>query len=152
MLRVFNKQKPLTVVPVDNGISEWRTVWVPDTNQIDGVDYLKKNSDGKNQVLLLVYPQVGLEFTSKILKAYSTFLSPDITRQTHLLTFPTEGDTIICAGTQNSNGYTAFAKETIADWIAREMPVFEKVCQIPLPSFAAKDEALFAFQRKASWV
>lgn len=66
------------------------------------------------------------------------------------LTFATEGDTIICAGTQNSNGYTAFAKETIADWIAREMPTFEKVCQIPLPSFAAKDEALFAFQRKAS--
>ncbi|KAH0279686.1 hypothetical protein KCU91_g1546, partial [Aureobasidium melanogenum] len=131
MLRVFNKQKPLTVVPVDNGISEWRTVWVPDTNQIDGVEYLKKNNDGKDQVLLLVYPQVGLEFTSKILRAY-------------------KGDTIICAGTQNSNGYTAFAKETIADWIAREMPAFEKVCQIPLPSFAAKDEALFAFQRKAS--
>ncbi|KAI5255260.1 hypothetical protein E4T42_01916 [Aureobasidium subglaciale] len=130
MLRVFNKQKPLTVVPVDNGISEWRTVWVGDTNQIDGVDYLKKNADGKDQVLLLVYPQVGLEFTSRILKAY-------------------KGDTIVCAGTQNSNGYTAFAKETIADWIAREMPVFEKVCQIPLPSFAAKDEALFAFQRKA---
>ncbi|KAK6004431.1 hypothetical protein QM012_008293 [Aureobasidium pullulans] len=131
MLRVFNKQKPLTVVPVDNGISEWRTIWVPDTNQIDGVEYLRKNNDGKDQVLLLVYPQVGLEFTSKILRAY-------------------KGDTIICAGTQNSNGYTAFAKETIADWIAREMPVFEKVCQIPLPSFAAKDEALFAFQRKAS--
>ncbi|THX34848.1 hypothetical protein D6D10_07471 [Aureobasidium pullulans] len=131
MLRVFNKQKPLTVVPVDNGISEWRTVWVGDTIQTDGVDYLQKNADGKDQVLLLVYPQVGLEFTSKILKAY-------------------KGDTIICAGTQNSNGYTAFAKETIADWIAREMPVFEKVCQIPLPSFAAKDEALFAFQRKAS--
>lgn len=72
MLRVFNKQKPLTVVPVDNGISEWRTVWVPDTIQIDGVDYLKKNADGKDQVLLLVYPQVGLEFTSRILKAYST--------------------------------------------------------------------------------
>ncbi|CAD0054690.1 unnamed protein product [Aureobasidium pullulans] len=131
MLRVFNKQKPLTVVPVDNGISEWRTVWVGDTIQTDGVDYLKENAEGKDQVLLLVYPQVGLEFTSKILKAY-------------------KGDTIICAGTQNSNGYTAFAKETIADWIAREMPVFEKVCQIPLPSFAAKDEALFAFQRKAS--
>jgi len=75
MLRVFNKQKPLTVIPVDNGISEWRTVWVPDTLQIDGVDYLKKNADGKDQVLLLVYPQVGLEFTSRILKAYSTLSS-----------------------------------------------------------------------------
>lgn len=62
----------------------------------------------------------------------------------------TEGDTIICAGTQNANGFTAFEKETIAEWMAREMPDFEKVCQIPLPSFAGKDEALFVFDRKAA--
>jgi hypothetical protein len=150
MLRTFNKQKPLTVVPVDNGISEWRTLWVADTIQVDGVDYLNKNDNGKNHVLLLVYPQVGLEFTSKILKAYS--MSNDIAFEYRKFTdhVVAEGDTIICAGTQNSNGYTAFAKETIAEWIAREMAEFSKVCQIPLPSFAAKDEALFAFQRKAS--
>lgn len=62
----------------------------------------------------------------------------------------TEGDTIICAGTQNANGFTAFVKETIAEWMEREKPDFEKICQVPLPSFAAKDEALFVFQRKTA--
>jgi len=59
------------------------------------------------------------------------------------------GDTIIVAGTQNANGFTAFAKETIAEWMAREMPDFEKILQIPLPSFAGKDEALFAFRKSS---
>ena len=62
----------------------------------------------------------------------------------------TEGDTVVCAGTQNANGFTGFATETIAQWMAREMPEFEKIVQIPLPSFAAKDEALFVFQKKKS--
>lgn len=53
------------------------------------------------------------------------------------------------AGTQNANGYTAFAKELLADWFVREMPDWEKVCQVPLPSFAGKDEALFVYERKA---
>ena len=52
------------------------------------------------------------------------------------------------AGTQNANGYTAFAKELLVDWFAREMQDWEKVCQVPLPSFAGKDEALFVFERK----
>jgi len=64
----------------------------------------------------------------------------------------TEGDTIIVAGTQNANGFTAFAKEAIGDWMAREMPHFDKVLQVPLPSFAGKDEALFIFQVKPSSV
>jgi hypothetical protein len=32
--------------------------------------------------------------------------------------------------------------------MAREMPSWEKVLQIPLPSFAGKDEALFIFEKK----
>ena len=59
------------------------------------------------------------------------------------------GSTIIAASSQNASGFTAFAKETIAAWIAREMPEWEKILQIPLPSFAGKDEALFAFEKKA---
>lgn len=58
------------------------------------------------------------------------------------------GTTIISAGAQNTSGFTAFAKETIADWMAREMTDWEKVLQIPLPSFAGKDEALFIFEKK----
>lgn len=59
------------------------------------------------------------------------------------------GTTIISAGAQNTSGFTAFAKETIADWMAREMTDWEKVLQVPLPSFAGKDEALFIFEKKS---
>lgn len=58
------------------------------------------------------------------------------------------GTTIIAASSQNASGFTAFAKETIDTWMARELPEWEKILQVPLPSFAAKDEALFAFEKK----
>jgi len=54
----------------------------------------------------------------------------------------------VSAGSQNASGFTAFAKETIAEWMAREMPEWNKVLQIPLPSFAGKDEALFVFEKR----
>jgi hypothetical protein len=44
-----------------------------------------------------------------------------------------EGRTVICAGSQNSNGFTAFASVTIAEWFEQEMPGWEKVAQVPLP-------------------
>ena len=59
-----------------------------------------------------------------------------------------EGTTIIAASSQNSSGFTAFAKETISDWMKREMLGWEKILQIPLPSFAGKDEALFVFEKR----
>jgi len=59
------------------------------------------------------------------------------------------GTTIISAGSQDTSGFTAFEKETIADWMARETPGWEQVLQIPLPSFAGKDEALFVFEKKS---
>lgn len=61
-----------------------------------------------------------------------------------------EGSTIVAASSQNASGFTAFAKETIAEWMSREMPGWKKIFQIPLPSFAGRDEALFAFEKEVS--
>ncbi|KAK4553722.1 hypothetical protein LTR86_009220 [Recurvomyces mirabilis] len=127
------KEKKLDVVAIDNGMSEWRTVWIGDTIEADGVKWLEQDKGGKDAVLLLVYPTVGNEFTSKMIKAYA-------------------GTTIISAGTQNASGFTAFATETIANWMAREMPEWSRILQIPLPSFAGKDEALFVFEKKANGI
>lgn len=79
MLRRFesNPKKKLTVIAVDNGLSEWRTVWIGDTIEADGHKWLQQNSGGKDGVLLLVYPVVGLHFTSKIIKAYSKLNTND---------------------------------------------------------------------------
>lgn len=126
LLRRLDHGNSVTVIPIDNGHSEWRTVWIGDTIATDGIKWISSN--GADKVLLMVYPQVSDDFTGKVIRAY-------------------KGDTIIVAGTQNSNGFTAFATETIDKWMSREMPAYQKVCQIPLPSFAGKDEALFAFIR-----
>lgn len=126
-----NPKKQLRVTAIDNGLSEWRTMWIGDTVKIDGAKWLQQNHGGVDDVLLLVYPMVGQDFTSKMLKAF-------------------KGTTIISAGAQNMSGFTAFKGETIADWIAREMPAWEKILQIPLPSFAGKDEGLFIFEKKDS--
>lgn len=60
-----------TMIPVDSGLSEWRTMWVGDTVQLDGVKWLNQHEGAKDDVLLLVYPNTGEEFTSKMIKAYS---------------------------------------------------------------------------------
>jgi len=126
----------LTVNPVDNMQSEWRVNWVDDTVISDGVQWLKKHKNGKDMVLLLVYPVVGGSigggseggFTRDLVKAY-------------------QGDTIAVVGTQNHNGYTGFKKWTMSEYMANEHKDWTKVVQIPLPSFGGKDEALFVFQR-----
>lgn len=126
----------LTVYPIDNELSAWRTTWIGDIIVTDGIRFLSKppvshkmlGSGARDAVLLLVYPQVSEDFTGKIIRAY-------------------EGNSIVVAGTQNENGFTAFKEETIATWMARERPDFKQLCQIPLPSFAGKDEALFIFRR-----
>ena len=80
MLRRFDSKKPLQVVPVDNGLSEWRTVWIGDTVNSDGVEWLQQHDHGKDVVLLLVYPQVGADFTGKVLRAYSESSTYFVTR------------------------------------------------------------------------
>lgn len=118
----------LKVDAVDNLQSEYRTLWISDTIVREGEKYLQSEKGSEDAVLLLVYPIVGLDFTTKILKCY-------------------EGRTITVAGTQNRNGYTAFEDRTIDEYITTEKPEFEKKVQIPLPSFAGKDEALFVFEK-----
>ncbi|KAL6824849.1 hypothetical protein V8C40DRAFT_244930 [Trichoderma camerunense] len=126
----------LTVYPVDNMQSEWRVNWVDDTVIMDGVQWLRKNDNGKDLVLLLVYPVVGGgigggtegSFTRGLVNAF-------------------QGDTIAVVGTQNGNGYTGFKNMTMDVFMEQEHPEWTKVVQIPLPSFAGKDEALYVFQR-----
>lgn len=69
--RMGDLKKPVLVTPVDSGLSEWRTTWIGDTVVSDGVKYLQQHEGAKEQVLLLVYPQVGLDFTENVLRAYS---------------------------------------------------------------------------------
>ncbi|KIW34568.1 uncharacterized protein PV07_01345 [Cladophialophora immunda] len=123
----------LDVVAVDSGQSRWRSVWIPDTHVADGVQYLRKRAGCPHALLLLVYPVVGGggggEFTRRVLDAYA-------------------GDVVCVAGTQNGNGYTGFRDMMVDEYMAqRPGPRWEKVAQVPLPSFAGKDDALFAFRR-----
>jgi hypothetical protein len=130
------RQYGLTVHAVDNMQSEWRVNWITDTSITDGVKWLSRNQNGKDMVLLLVYPVVGGGvgggteggFTRDLVKAY-------------------KGDTIAVVGTQNRNGYTGFKSMTMDEFMAKEHSDWVKVVQIPLPSFAGKDEALYIFQR-----
>lgn len=130
----------VAVTPVDNAQSAWRANWVADTVVAEGAKWLARNGvgGGKELVLLMVYPVVGggagggVEggFTRELLRAY-------------------QGDTVAVVGTQNHNGYTSFREVTFAEFMEREQPEWTKVVQIPLPSFAGKDEALFVYQRGA---
>ncbi|KAK1596943.1 uncharacterized protein LY79DRAFT_508727 [Colletotrichum navitas] len=134
MLRAYGLA---AVHPVDNMQSAWRVTWVPDTIAADGAAFLRADAaGGRDLVLLLVYPIVGGAvaggpeggFTRRLVDAY-------------------RGDTLAVVGTQNRNGYTAFRDMTVDEYMEREQPEWTKVLQIPLPSFAGKDEALFVFQR-----
>lgn len=126
----------LEVRPVDNMQSEWRVNWVDDTEVAEGTRWLARNSGGKDLVMLLVYPVVGggvaggVEggFTRDLVKAF-------------------KGDTIAVVGTQNGNGYTGFKNMTMDEYMEREEKDWTKIVQVPLPSFAGKDEALYIFRR-----
>ncbi|RDA91208.1 hypothetical protein CP533_3382 [Ophiocordyceps camponoti-saundersi (nom. inval.)] len=120
----------LTVHPVDNMQSHWRVKWVDDTAVMDGVAWLRRRAGGKDMVMLLVYPVVGVDgaFTRDLVGAF-------------------RGDTLAVVGTQNGNGYTGFRRLTMDQYMDQEHPDWTRVVQIPLPSFPGKDEALFVFQR-----
>jgi hypothetical protein len=132
------RQHGVSVVPIDNAQSEWRVTWVSDTVVADGAKWLarKENDAGRHMVLLMVYPIVGGgiaggeegSFTRGLMTAY-------------------QGDTVAVVGTQNHNGYTGFKGMTMDEFMEKEHRDWIKVVQVPLPSFAGKDEALYIFQR-----
>lgn len=137
-----------SVIAVDSGQSSWRTRWIGDTVVTDGIDFLtSRNNGGRRRggsswcddgILLLVYPIVGGGgFTERVLRAY-------------------KGDVIVVAGTQSRNGYTGFANMTVEEYLCdgaggetTAEGNWRKDVQVPLPSFAGKDEALFVFVRVA---
>ncbi|PHH69752.1 hypothetical protein CDD82_7541 [Ophiocordyceps australis] len=128
----------LTVHSIDNMQSVWRVVWIADTVVADGAKWLmQKAQGGQGMVLLLVYPVVGSGpahglFTRSLLKAF-------------------KGDTLAVVGTQNSNGFTGFRDMPMDAFMARHHAhEWTKVVHIALPSFAAKDEALFIFERRST--
>ena len=125
------RRRGLIVTAIDNQQSVYRTMWIGDTVREDGVRWLKKNGGAKGKALLLVYPITAGSWTAEVLRAYA-------------------GDYICVAGTQNENRYTAFSDETVESWMTREKRSFQKMVQIPLPSFAGKDEALYLYQRTKS--
>jgi len=118
------------VIAVDSGQSRFRTLWIEDTVNADGIQYIKRQrGGGKADILLLVYPIVsGDGFTEKAIRAY-------------------EGDSVCVVGTQCRNGYTGFKDVVMDEWMEKEGG-WEKVCQVPVPSFAGKDDALFVFRRR----
>ena len=138
------RRQGVKVHPVDNLQSVWRTVWIGDTILKEGEKYLKEDLGGSQRkmddmVLLLVYPIVGAEFTKRMIDAF-------------------RGRTIVVAGTQNRNGYTGFTGFTVEEFMCGQTGDekdgstqgrgWTKVLQIPLPSFAGKDEGLFVFERQ----
>ncbi|KAF2639528.1 hypothetical protein P280DRAFT_39440 [Massarina eburnea CBS 473.64] len=128
-LELGDGMKELDVKAIDNGTSEYRVQWIEDTIKHDGLKYLSDHGNGKGCVLLLVYPQATGDFTGPILRKF-------------------EGDSIVVAGTQNGNGFTAFRDCVVDEWVEKNLSAFELTLRMPLPSFAGKDEALFVFQRR----
>ncbi|KAF2842614.1 hypothetical protein M501DRAFT_993343 [Patellaria atrata CBS 101060] len=124
------------VTAIDNGQSLWRTIWINDIVLADGAQYITKKrmtSSSLVPILLLVYPVATTDFTPSVINAYTS----------------RGGDTIVVAGTQNDNRYTAFQDTTIHEWLQQEhgREGWRCVAQIPLPSFAGKDEGLFIFRK-----
>lgn len=123
------RRMKLNVVAVDNMESEYRSMWVSDTIKADGVEYLKNNAGGSRKILLMVYMVTAGSFTKRAVLAY-------------------KGDIIVVVGTQNANRYTGFSDCTAEEWFEKEMPGWEMVCRIIMPSFAGKDEGMFVWKRK----
>jgi hypothetical protein len=127
------RQEPFgcEVVPVDNGQSSWRSVWVGDVLDVDAVEWLKKREVAlqRDEVLLLVYPVTAGEFTASVIREF-------------------RGNVVCVVGTQNGSGYTGFKGEMVDQWFEREMKGWELVARVPVMSFPGKDDALFVFKRK----
>lgn len=122
------RRMKLDVVAVDNMASQYRTMWISDTVKSDGVEYLKRHAGGKGRILLMVYMITAGTFTKRVVQAY-------------------RGDTIVVVGTQNANRYTGFSDCTVEEWFEKEMPNWQLVCRLAMPSFAGKDEGFFVWKK-----
>jgi hypothetical protein len=93
-----------------------------------GIAYLRTTRRGApDAVLLLVYPITAGDFTARALCAY-------------------RGDWVVSVGTQGAGGYTGFRDEVVGAWMERECG-WQMLARVPVPSFAAKDDAVFVFGR-----
>ncbi|KAK4453404.1 hypothetical protein QBC34DRAFT_395530 [Podospora aff. communis PSN243] len=135
MLRQYGAE----CVPLDNGQSAWRTMWVDDTVEADVMTWLarKENCGGEDMMLLVVYPIVGGGIAGGAEGGFMRGLMKIC-----------KAELIAVVGTQNRNGYTAFRDMTVDEFVGREHRDWTKVVQLPLPSLPGKDDALFIFQRK----
>lgn len=124
MLRRMN----VDTIAVDNLEAKWRTMWIEDTIQVDGVDFVKKHNGAMDRILLMVYMVTSGEFTKQVLNVY-------------------KGNTIIIVGTQNANRYTSFRDATVEEYFEKEMKLWKLALRIALPSFAGKDEGLYVYQK-----
>lgn len=120
------RREGLTVIPIDDGQSNWRTMWVKDTIREDGAKFLERKKGARDGMLLMVYPVTAGGFVEKVVRAY-------------------EGDTIIVAGTMNRNGFTAFKDRKIGEWMKEKG--WRLRARVPLPSFVGKDEGMEVFGR-----
>ena len=125
---ILRREHQCSVIAVDSGQSKWRTLWTSDTVVSDGIQFLRSRSSGNEDLLLMVYPIVSDQFTEHVIKEF-------------------RGNVICIAGTQNGNGYTGFKDKTVDRWFEKNMGDWQKIVQIPLPSFPGKDDALFAFRK-----
>ncbi|KAF7855341.1 hypothetical protein EAF04_010085 [Stromatinia cepivora] len=125
------RRMKLKVNAVDNMVSEYRDMWISDTEKADGVEYLRKNGGGKNKLLLMVYMITAGTFTKRVLSTY-------------------KGDVIVVVGTQNANRYTGLSDCSMEEWFEKEMNGWELICRIAMPSFAGKDEGMFVWKRRNS--
>ena len=127
------RRMQVPVTAVDSMASEYRTTWISDTIESDGVEYLNKNNGGKGRVLLMVYMVTKGDFTKRVLRAY-------------------KGDTIVVVGTMNENRFTGFEDCTVEEYFEGEMQGagegWELIVRVPVPSFAGKDEGMFVWKRK----
>jgi len=120
------------VIPVDNGQSAYRALWIGDMITVDGIKWLREErKGGVGDVLLLVYLIVGGGgFTERIIKAY-------------------KGEVVCVVGTQCRNEYTAFQGKIVDEWIEEEGG-WDKIVQVPAPSFAGQDKASTCINMKAA--
>lgn len=117
----------VATIAVDNLEAKWRYMWIDDTIETNGVDFIKQKGGAKSHVLLMVYMVTKGNFTKQVLKAY-------------------RGNTIIIAGTQNANRYTGFQEATVEEYFEKEMVGWTMTARIALPSFAGKDEGMFVYE------